>query len=176
MIDREELLKKIITENSDYVKFLAYKYFPIPGEGDDIAQEVFVDLLKKKDEWDLAENIRPLLAGITRIAAKRRWRERYKEMSSEKLKFLEYLQVQLSQEEQKTNLFERKSFLRKCMEKLNNKSREILDLYYYDDLPVNKVAERLGTSINTILVTLFRIRKQLKHCIEFSSQGGEING
>ena len=56
--------------------------------------------------------------------------------------------------------------LNNCMKKLPDKSMQLLELRYIDNLKPQAMAGQMGTSAGTIRVALTRIRKALGQCIE----------
>jgi RNA polymerase sigma-70 factor, ECF subfamily len=56
--------------------------------------------------------------------------------------------------------------LRKCMERLSQADREMLELQYADDLRPRQIAVRLGRSPGAIAQAMHRIRMSLLKCID----------
>jgi len=56
--------------------------------------------------------------------------------------------------------------LEECLALLPTASRKLLDLHYADGFDSNEIAERLTRSRAWVRTSLFRIRQQLKSCIE----------
>jgi len=60
-----------------------------------------------------------------------------------------------------------------AVQKLDEKYRAIIVLYYYDDFSIKNISEILNIPQNTVKVRLFRARQKLK--VELLTQGGLIN-
>ncbi|MCM8541724.1 MAG: sigma-70 family RNA polymerase sigma factor [Lentisphaeraceae bacterium] len=56
--------------------------------------------------------------------------------------------------------------MKKCLSKLPESAQQLIKSRYFTTEPVMLLAERLGSSENAISSKLFRIRKNLKSCIE----------
>jgi RNA polymerase sigma-70 factor (ECF subfamily) len=56
---------------------------------------------------------------------------------------------------------ERATYLHKAMDQLDPEERAILNLYYFEELPVDEVAEIMDLSASNVKVKLFRSRKKL---------------
>ncbi len=56
--------------------------------------------------------------------------------------------------------------LRACLQSLPPHAREILELKYTHDHPIAYIASRLNRTENSIWQTLYRLRAQLRECIE----------
>mgnify|MGYP006295653681 CR=1 FL=1 len=167
-------IKELVKQHQGFVKMLSVKLAPFPGVCDDIAQQVFLEFINKKDRWDLNNDIKPLLAGITRNIALRYWRELKKNMSPELAKLAEHIKTvagsrEDSAEEQKEE--QKKRALRFCLRKLQAKSRKLIEVYYYLDLTSIEIAKKMSMTADAVRRALFRLRKKLKKCIQRSLQG-----
>ena len=56
--------------------------------------------------------------------------------------------------------------LRDAIQRLPEKQREIICLYYLQDLPVREIAGILDMNENTVKVTLMRAREKLRSFLE----------
>ena len=56
--------------------------------------------------------------------------------------------------------------LRRCLAKLTERCRWLIRRRYEERGSTNAIAAELGTTPNTVKVTLFRIRRSLKRCVE----------
>ena len=56
--------------------------------------------------------------------------------------------------------------LEAAVEELPEQDRQIIRWHYYDGIPLQQIAERLGQTENNIKVRIFRIRERLKKKIE----------
>ena len=61
--------------------------------------------------------------------------------------------------------------LKRCIEELDLKSRQICELRYQKNLRPKEIAQRLESAPNTISKSLQRTRNQLGHCIQLKSMG-----
>lgn len=64
--------------------------------------------------------------------------------------------------------------LRMCIDHVQGKSRQVLELRYIREMKPANIAERMGMNTNNVHVILHRIRKALSHCIQerLESEGG----
>ena len=66
--------------------------------------------------------------------------------------------------------------LRTCLQKLPQKSRELVELYYYDDVGTPQIAEQIQMKADTVCRALSRVREKLRECIQQSmNQGGHAH-
>ncbi|QDU77504.1 RNA polymerase sigma factor [Bremerella volcania] len=61
---------------------------------------------------------------------------------------------------------ERAEELRRCVAKLPANQRSILQSRYQNNVSINDIAKRLGRQPQAVAMTLYRIRKSLKECVE----------
>src|SRR5881397_640972 len=74
------ILNRLIEANAGFVHALALRLAPAPGLAEDIAQQVFLEFIAKEAQWDLSSDVRPLLAAMTRLVARRAWRDKTRDM------------------------------------------------------------------------------------------------
>jgi RNA polymerase sigma factor (sigma-70 family) len=156
----------------DFVKGVALKYAPWPGLVEDISQQVFLEFLAKETRWDLRQDVRPLLATMTRHVAMRLWRERTRQQPEEVRKLAEHIR-QLAEEREAPPRYEEEiQALRQCLRKLPEKSRELVELYYYHDIGTPEIAEQVRMKTDTVCRALSRVRAKLRECLERSLNPG----
>lgn len=56
--------------------------------------------------------------------------------------------------------------IRRCMQAIKGSYRILLELLYYEQFPVDVVAERLGVEVNTVYKTKSRAIARIKPCLE----------
>src|SRR5256885_15352355 len=84
-------LDQLIEANTGFVHALALRLAPVPGLAEDIAQQVFLEFIAKAAQWDLTQDIKPLLAGMTRNVARRCWRDKTREMPEQMRQLAEHI-------------------------------------------------------------------------------------
>jgi RNA polymerase sigma-70 factor (ECF subfamily) len=62
--------------------------------------------------------------------------------------------------------------LRGCLEKLPEKSRALVDMYYYKDIATAEIAEQMGMKADTVCRAICRLREKLRDCIARVLNGG----
>lgn len=97
MLSNETKVAQLVLAHHAFVKALAFKLAPWPGLVDDISQQVFLEFLAKQERWDLEQDLRPLLATMTRLVAARHWRERKRAMPEVMRELADYV-LQLAEE------------------------------------------------------------------------------
>jgi len=155
----------VLHQHLHFVRALAFRLAPEPSVAEDIAQQVFVEFLQKAPQWDLSKDVRPLLATMTHHIAKRCWREHGRLASPKMRELAEHIQRIAG--EQPENLYndDEREALRRCLEKLPEKSRELLRGHYTVGLSSAELAQSLETSADSVRQALCRIRMGLRRCM-----------
>ncbi|MBA2114167.1 sigma-70 family RNA polymerase sigma factor [Bremerella alba] len=136
-----------------------------PADVDDVLQEANLVLWRKRHEYDPN---RPFASWACRIAhfqalsfLKTRGRKPHISLSEELIEDLaKRASMQLEQ------IDERAEELRRCVAKLPSNQRSILQSRYQHNVSVNELAKRLGRQPQAMAMTLYRLRKSLKECVE----------
>jgi RNA polymerase sigma-70 factor (ECF subfamily) len=62
--------------------------------------------------------------------------------------------------------------LRGCLEKLPEKSRALIELYYYRDVPTAEIAAQMDMKTDTVCRAMCRVREKLRACVGRVLNGG----
>ena len=140
---------------ADMVYKLAYAQVRNRADADDIFQEVFIRLVKKKPEFESEEHMKAWLIRVTVNCARSLWRSSWKRrmifMEDEKLDRIP------AEEAPEGNVL-----LAEAMDSLPMKMRRVIHLFYYEEMSVEEIGRALGEKPSTIRSQLFRARKALK--------------
>jgi RNA polymerase sigma-70 factor (ECF subfamily) len=130
----------------------------------DLVQQVALTVARRFDEYD---DSRPFIAWALWLA-KSRIADYCRRQGRERLVFSEALLDRLAEAlvVRQPKVAARQAALERCLEKLPEKSRQILQLRYAEETPVADVATALGSTPGSIRVMLFRIRNLLAMCID----------
>jgi RNA polymerase sigma-70 factor, ECF subfamily len=159
---------QVFLSHHDFVKGVALKYAPWPGLMDDIAQQVFLEFMSKETKWDLSTDARPLLATMTRHVAMRLWRERTRQQPEVVQKLAEHIRMLAEERDAPPRYEEEICALRSCLQKLPDKSRQLLGLYYDDEIATTEIARQTDMKADTVCRALSRVREKLRECIRQS--------
>lgn len=149
----------------------AYIISLMPGvDGvDDVLQETNLVLWEKRKTFRKGTNFR---AWACQIARYKVMSHRRKLAHCGQLAFDEDLAEMLAGEcgAEPEELEARMEALRKCLGRLRDQERELIEHRYFTDATLEEYAGKRGQSAEGLRVTLFRIRAALKKCIT-----GELN-
>lgn len=166
MPEADPVIQEIVEAQAGFVRALALRLAPAPGLADDIAQQVFLEFITKAAQWDLTSDVRPLLAGMTRNVARRAWRDKTHELPETVRALADHIRDLAEAREVTWYGDEEKSALRRCLDKLPDKSRQLIDLHYDLGVTSVEIARRMAMNADAVRRALFRLREQLRKCVE----------
>lgn len=144
---------RAVEEYQDMVFHLALHMLGSPADADDAVQEVFLRLFRRSAPLQGEEHLRRWLLRVTanycKDVLKSPWRRR---------------RVSLAEVPDEAPAFRREEEreLYEAVMALPEKYRAVLDLFYYEDLPVKEIARALGLSDTAVTTRLSRARALLK--------------
>src|SRR5262245_44600786 len=137
MSELQPPIAELLECHEHFVHSLALRLAPAPGLAEDIAQQVFLEFVAKAGQWDLDRDVKPLLAAMTRNVALRCWRDKTRAMSAEMRGLAEHIRALAEGSDVEWYRPEEQAALRRCLEQLPEKSRQLIELHY--DLGVSSV-------------------------------------
>jgi RNA polymerase sigma-70 factor (ECF subfamily) len=146
-------------------------HLPVPHLADEIAHETFVFAFRHLHEFDLERPFRPWLRGIAwqlvRAELQRFAREQANRSRLEQLQLAE-LTASLAPDAPADEVV----FLEQCFAELPPHLRRLIEDRYRHEHTSAQIAARWGRTEEWVRVTLFRVRRQLRACIEAKLAGG----
>ena len=144
--------EEIVRTYADMVYRIAYRYVKNSIDTDDVFSEVFLAYFKKERSFESEEHRKAWLIRVTINCAKdclenrARWQQIHEETipDGSAAKTDTYL-----------DLYE-------AIERLRPDYREIIKLYYLDDLSIRQIANVLDKNENTVKTQLYRARELLR--------------
>ena len=146
-----------------------------PFEADDLAQEVFLIAFRKLDDFDGKRPITGWLRGIAHNKAREHLRKRREFAAGASADLLNLVDESIEQREEQEPISEMVEALRLCGKELARHARDLLRWRYADDLGMAEVCEKLGQGHSTVTMTLWRIRRQLRACVEQRLREGSVH-
>jgi RNA polymerase sigma-70 factor (ECF subfamily) len=178
MDDMNELVKRILKGDKEGFKEIVKAYGPsmrvyLSGRlsdrlaVDDLMQEIFVAVFWNLKTYDGKSDLGVWVRAVTRNKLMSYLRSHYSQkntVNTMKVKIEEALIAEL--EEYNPNENEVVNRLKDCITKQKDIATELIKARYFENESVTGIAERLDTTVSAISSELYRIRKQLKVCIE----------
>ena len=148
--------EQIVKTYADMVYRIAWRYVRSPADADDVFSEVFLSFFKKERSFESEEHRKAWLIKVTINCAKDflrkrgQWEEYNEETASDR---------QPSHNDEYMDLYA-------AIERLRPEYREVIKLYYLDDLSIKQIAQILSQNENTVKTHLSRARETLKPLLE----------
>lgn len=158
--DRPSAFDALVADHEPMVRRLAWRLLGWRGDVDDVVQDVFLIALKKLHTFRADAKVSTWLATITlnRCRSQRRrellqlnWLRRQWHVSD--------AEVSNAAQPEKDEVAQR---VREAVQSLRPRDREVIVLFYLEQLPVKEMSTLLGVSENAIDVRLHRARQRLK--------------
>lgn len=152
----------LFVENEEALRGFVRALTPTREDAREVMQEVASVLWRKFDELASPEDFRRWAFGIARFEALAAARERARDRHV----FSDDLLMQLAQEaEEAVDVFEaERAALDRCLRKLPEPQRALVEAAYAPGTRIDELAERLGRSAMSLYKTLHRIRMTLMNC------------
>lgn len=167
---KDKLLSQLIEDYASDLKRIAYMYVNDVSECEDIIQEVFIICYQNLSSFRHESSYKTWLIRITINKCKdhrKRWSVKNILYKSE----VSSVDKIHSTEDQYLQALDSKEIL-KQLSKLSNKYKEVLILYYYQEMSMREIGEVLYININTVKSRLLRGKKLLQLKLE----GGKFYG
>lgn len=153
MLNGEEIVRMY----SDMVYKIAMRYMHNPADAEDVYSETFLAYFKKERTFENEEHRKAWLIRVTINCAKDMLSGRTYDVELD-----EGLTDDKSERTENDEILD----LRRAIKNLPEAQREVITLFYLQDLKIKEIAEILGKPENTIKVTLMRAREALKTQLE----------
>jgi RNA polymerase sigma-70 factor (ECF subfamily) len=140
------------------------------GDVEDVAQDIMLQVFRSLSRYDSSKPFKPWFRGIARHVVQRYWRDR--EYEKRKMdRFQQYVAETYSTEDSIDELDDISgSRLGRCVERLKERQRKIVELFYTVQLDCRDIGSRMGLKPQTVRMTLCRIREALRACVERGAQ------
>jgi RNA polymerase sigma-70 factor, ECF subfamily len=136
---------------------------------EDLAQEVFVAVYAALDSFDLNNDPGPWIRAIARNKLMSELRRRYGPKSQLLSLHEDIRKLAVPESDHAAELDHRQhqvELLRSCVARHPDNDRDLIQARYFSREPVQEIASRLGTSVSAISSQLYRLRHQLRSCME----------
>ena len=134
-----------------------------PHDAEDVLQDISVVLFRRFDQYDPSRKFVAWALGVAKLEIMSARREQARACFGRNAVMAE--KVTDAYASLAPELEQRSDALRECLEQVQGRSREALDLRYTQSLRPDEVASRLGMSALAVRVLLSRVRSMLQGCI-----------
>lgn len=157
-LELDDCVENVIRYYADMVYRLAFARTGTKYDADDIFQEVFLRYVKKRPAFKSEEHRKAWLLRVTVNCSNKFWNSFWK-------KKVQGLTGDLVFAEQETvELYEE-------LQKLSPKYREVIHLFYYENMPLEEISRVLNRKNSTVRTQLTRARAMLRKFMKEEDYG-----
>jgi RNA polymerase sigma factor (sigma-70 family) len=152
-------IEEIITEHGDYLLRVAYLYVKNSATAEDIVQDVFIAFYEKQDQYRGEASLRTYLVKMT----VNRSHDYLRSWKNKRIMLIEKVTGKVTRHSPERAMLEKveKRELVDALFTLSVAYREVLILYYFEEMTTVEIAKLLVCPEATIRTRLQRARKQL---------------
>lgn len=155
----KEYMQKKIDLYSDMLYRIAYLQLKNSEDAKDIVQEVFYQYIKNQKEFESDEHEKAWLIKVTLNGCRKLWRSawfrRTEGLPKQDMHAGNQLEKEIIEKEKRRMILEE-------VWKLPHKYREVIHLFYFEEMSVKEIGEVTGRKESTITSQLARGREMLK--------------
>jgi RNA polymerase sigma-70 factor, ECF subfamily len=165
--NKDEILEKIMIEHGNDVLYLAYSYVKDRSIAEDLAQEVFLSAYIHLDTFQFHASIKTWLFRIT----VNRCKDYLKSWSYKTTIVTNVIEFALGTPREKETVKilidkDEKARLAEIIFSLPLKYREVIYLFYFEEMSLNEITGLLNVNINTLKSRMKRAKEILKKEME----------
>ena len=162
--EKHDKFLQLYVETESSLRGFVRSLVPTLEDAKEVMQGTAAVLWRKFEQLDSPENFRPWAFGVARLEALSYRRDKARDRHV----FSEELVLQLANEaENEAKLFDlEEKALEKCIRKLPEKTRVLLQEAYYTSNRIDQIAKRSGRTPMSLYKALHRIRIALADCIQ----------
>jgi RNA polymerase sigma factor (sigma-70 family) len=170
--DKDELLERIMDEFGERLTKLAYNYLRDWGTAQEVVQDVFVTCYKHLDEYNQIQSYKSWIYRVTINRCKDKLRSSLLKRFIFNNDLLQNVNSSEATPEDQVLKDREAEFLSISVLSLPVKYREVIILFYYEELSIEEISSLLNVNPNTVKTRLKRSRDLLKKVLE----SGDSNG
>lgn len=169
LTEEKAILQQKIGQYADMLYKLAFSQMKNHQDAEDVVQEVLYQYIKNHKRLESEEHERAWLIRVTLNACRKIWRSAWYKHT--------VLFLSPQEEASKDNMMdevlicrEKEEEILKAVMNLPRKYREVIHLFYFENMSINAISEVTGRKINTITSQLTRGRDMLQKMLKESYQ------
>lgn len=148
-------MEAVLEHYADTVQRAAYAMVKNRQDAEDIAQEVFISLIKTAPVFESAEHQKAWLLRVTINRCKSFFRSAWQRKTQG-----------LTENQPDETFTPRETIVMDAVNALPQKYRQVVYLYYIEGYAAKEIAQLLGVPLNTVLSHMARARKLLKDTLK----------
>lgn len=165
----------LVDRHLEHVHAFVALRLPVAHLVDEITHETFVSAFRMMHRFTAGTNLHGWLRTIAANLVRKEL-GRYHREQENLLGYAERREIELALAEEDELTSREAEALRECLERVPPAMRTLLDLKYHDGCKSEEIGSRLQRNMAWVRTTLFRVREQLRECIESKLEGGRHAG
>lgn len=162
----EQGIERLIIEYGDAILRMCYLYLKDYHLAEDAAQETFIKAMRHYDSFNRSSSEKTWLTRIAINCCKNIMRMRWFRLGRGQLE--ENMQTDVT--DSMEHVLERDS-ITSAIQRMEVQDRELIILYYYQELSMKEIAQVIGKSENATIQRVNRARKKLKKILTEAGYG-----
>lgn len=146
------------------------------AEADDAVQEAMLVVVKKYDQFQEGTSMLAWCRAIVRLEVLRIKQQHHRERSLVERMLDDAIdatfdEFQTSQRRDDARVWH--DALERCLGRVPKRGRKVLQARFVDELSYRQIGQRVGMTLEAVRKALFRLKKQLRACVETSLEGAK---
>lgn len=172
---RDRVLKAALecrTELVAYARSLLGNY----SAADDVLQEAMLVVMKKNDQFQEGTSMLAWCRSIVRIEVLRVKQRHQRERTLAERLLDDAIDAAFGEFQTARRHDDAESWresMRRCLERVPERGQGVLKARFADELGYQQIGERLGMTTEAVRKTLFRLKKQVRSCVETSLRAAQ---
>jgi len=163
-------LRALVSAHQTRIRAFLCGFVADPDVVDEITQDVFINIVPRCEELTARteEDAGRYLCGVARNLVRMRWRKdkQKKVRWTGMVDYLVHQELEERLDREAGGNDERVEALSLCLRGLTERARTLVDRHFFQQESLVDLAEESGRPASTLRVTMLRIRRQLRACIE----------
>lgn len=168
----ESGFRVLVERYQDRVYAMAYRFTGCPHEANDLAQDIFIQIYEHIRDFQGRSSLSSWIyrLALNRCISFRRAQKRRAVLGRDGPVF--GAAPEKSPEEQVT-LAEETKALHRTLRKLPERYMTVIELYYFQELSYQQIADLTGIAVRTVETRLYRARQRLRDLLDPEGKGKE---
>jgi RNA polymerase sigma-70 factor, ECF subfamily len=177
-IEKEKQLDRQVTTFLSY-RHVLFGYLlglvKAKSVADDLFQELWIRFEKKTRQGEIIENIYAWSRVVGRNLALEYWRKERRWVQIEDEELLNLIDLAYEEQEAEQGQWHKKQeILDHCIDRLPEKSKQLLSMRYEAGIDFEQMARELGKSANSLRLQVMRIKQLLLECSDKHTKNVEV--
>lgn len=141
---------------------------------EDVVQEAMLVVMKKFDQFQEGTSMLSWCRAIVRIEVLRVKQQRHRDQTLGERLLDDAIDAAFNEFQTAQRRDDAESWrqaLQRCLQRVPERGRSVLKARFADELSYQQIGERVGMTIEAVRKALFRLKKQVRSCVETSLGG-----